>query len=125
MVEEELHPVAWSPSTSVFVYFGTKKLRKTNLVVSELGSPIRQEVGGPSSFEEALHQAHTQGLDDAALVGSAYSGNVSEGSVWVLERMIFFCKKMGLAIEGREMELLLKVEKWSCSLFLPRWKLIE
>ena len=24
----------------------------------------------------------------------------------VLERMIFFCKKMGLAIEGREMEVL-------------------
>ena len=75
-----------------------------------------KEVGGPSSFEEALHQAHTQDLDDATLSGSIYSGNVSEGSTWVLERMIFFCKKMGLAIEGRE---------WSCSLLLHRWKQIE
>jgi len=31
---------------------------------------------------------------------------VSEDSAWVLERMIFFRKKMGLAIKGREIELL-------------------
>jgi len=30
-----------------------------------------------------------------------------KGSASVLDRIIFFCKKMGLAIEGREMELLL------------------
>jgi len=47
-------------------------------------------------LEEALHQAHTQGLDGAALPVSSYSKNVSEGSAWVLERMIFFCKKMDL-----------------------------
>ena len=63
-------------------------------------------MGGLSLFEEALHQAHTRGLDGVALPGSSHSGNVSEGSAWVLERMIFFCKKMGLTIEGREMELL-------------------
>ena len=51
-------------------------------------------------FEEPLHPVHTQGVDDDALVSAAYAGNVS------VERMIFFCKKMGLAIEGREMELL-------------------
>jgi len=90
----------------VLVYSRRKKLRKTNLVVSESGSPIMQEGGGPSSFEEALPQAHPQGLDGAALPGSSDSGNVSEGSTWVLERNIFFCKKMGLAIEGREIELL-------------------
>ena len=65
-----------------------------------------QEVGGLSSFKEALPQAHPQGLDGVALPGSSDSGNVSEGPAWVLERMIFFCKKMGLTIEGREMELL-------------------
>ena len=37
-------------------------------------------MGGLSLFEEALHQAHTQGLDGAALLGSSYSRNVSEGS---------------------------------------------
>jgi len=31
---------------------------------------------------------------------------LGEGSTWVLDRIIFFCKKMGLSIEGREMELL-------------------
>ena len=40
------------------------------------------------------------------MLDSSDSGNVSEGSAWVLERMIFVCKKMGLAIEGREMKLL-------------------
>jgi len=31
---------------------------------------------------------------------------LGEGSTWVLDRIIFFCKKIGLSIEGREMELL-------------------
>jgi len=105
-VEEELHPRACSPSTSVLVYSRRKKSRETNLVVSEEGSPNVQEVGGPLSFEEALPQAHPQELDGAALLGFSDSGNVIEGSAWVLERIVFFCKKMGLAIEGREMELL-------------------
>jgi len=90
----------------VLVYSRRKKLRKTSLVVSESGSPVMQEVVGPSSFEKAMQQTHIQGLDSAALPGSTYSGNVSKGSAWVLERMVFFCKKMGLAIKGREMELL-------------------
>jgi len=106
VVEEELHPVGCSPATSVLFYSRRKKLRKTNLVVTGSGSPIIREVGGLSLFEEALHQAHTKGLDGAALPGSSYSGNVSEGLAWVLKRIIFFCKKMALAIEGREMELL-------------------
>jgi len=106
-VEAALHLGDRSPATSMLVYSHRKKLGKTKLVV-DVGSvsPKMQELGGPSLFEEVLHQAHTQGLDGAALPGSIYSGNVSEGSTWVLERMIFFCKKMGLAIEGREMELL-------------------
>ena len=107
MVEEELHPAARSPATNVVVYSRRKKLGKTKLVVDAgSGSPNMQEVGGPSLLDEALHQAHTQGLDDAALVSSSYSRNVSEGFAWVLKRTIFFCKKMGLAIEGGEMELL-------------------
>ena len=31
---------------------------------------------------------------------------LSEGSAWVLDRIVFFCKKIGLSIEGIEMELL-------------------
>jgi len=62
-------------------------------------------VGGASFFEGALHEAHTQGVDGVAFRDSIYSGNVSVSSAWVLERMICFCK-MGLVIEGREMELL-------------------
>jgi len=31
---------------------------------------------------------------------------VGESFSWVLDRIIFFCKRMGLAIKGREMELL-------------------
>ena len=31
---------------------------------------------------------------------------VGESSDWVLDRIILFCKKMGLAIEGKEMKLL-------------------
>jgi len=107
VVEEELHPVTRSPAASVLVCSRRKKLGKTKFVVyGGLGSPIMQEMGGPSLFEEALHQAHTQGLDGAYLPGSIYSGNVSEGCAWVLKRMILFYEKMGMAIEGREMELL-------------------
>jgi len=51
------------------VYSRMKKFRKTNLFVSESGSPIMQEAGGPSSFGKALPQAHPQGLDGAALPG--------------------------------------------------------
>jgi len=29
-----------------------------------------------------------------------------ESSSWVMDRFILFCKRMGLAIEGKEMELL-------------------
>ena len=101
-----MHPRACSPSTSVLVYSRRKKSRETNLVVSEEGSPNVQEVGGPLSFEEDLPQARPQELDGAALPGFSDLGNVIEGSAWVLERIVFFCKKMGLAIEGREMELL-------------------
>ena len=35
-----------------------------------------------------------------------FSGTDGESSDWVLDRIIPFCKKMGLAIEGKEMELL-------------------
>jgi len=31
---------------------------------------------------------------------------IGESSSWVLDRFILFCKRIGLAIEGREMELL-------------------
>jgi len=72
VVEEEWHPTACSPSTSVLVYSRRKQLQKTNLVASESGSSIMQDVGGPSLFEEALHQANTQGLDGVALLGSSY-----------------------------------------------------
>ena len=105
VVEEELHPTECSPSTSVLVYARRKKSRKAILVASEAGSPTVQEKGGPLSFEEALPQAHPQELDGAALPGSSDSGNATEGAAWVLERMVFFCKKMGLAIEGRETKL--------------------
>jgi len=98
VVEEELHPPARSPAHR-------KMLGKTKLVNAGSGSPIMQEVGGSFLFEKALHQAHTQGLGGAALPGSIYSENVNEGSVWVLEKMICFCK-MGLVIEGREIKLL-------------------
>ena len=53
-------------------YSRRKQLQKTNLVASESGSSIMQDVGGPSLFEEALHQAHTQGLDGVALPDSSY-----------------------------------------------------
>jgi len=31
---------------------------------------------------------------------------IGQSSSWVLDRFILFCKRIGLAIEGREMELL-------------------
>ena len=82
--------------------------------VCRLKSPNMQELGGPCLFEEVLHEDHAQGLGGVDLPGSINSGNVGEGSGWVLDKIILFCK-MGLAIEGREMEF---------SLFLPRWKQI-
>jgi len=58
-------------------------------------------------FEEGSHQGHAQGgADGVASPCSIDLENLGEASPWVLDRIIFFCKKMGLAIEGREMELL-------------------
>jgi len=46
-VEEELHPSAHSPATSVVVYSCRKKLGKNKLVVDAgSGSPNMQELGG-------------------------------------------------------------------------------
>jgi len=53
-----------------------------------------------------LHQDHAQVFVGVALPRSIDSENLSEGFAWVLDIIIFFCKKMGLAVEGREMELL-------------------
>jgi len=71
-----------------------------------------------SLLEEGLHQDHAWAADGVALPYSIGLENFGEGSTWVLDTIsfFFFFRKMGLAIEGRE---------WSCSLFLPPWKLIE
>jgi len=58
--------------------------------------------------EEELHQDHAEGADGVALTlpCSFDLEKLGEGSTWVLDRIIFFCKKMGLSIKGKEMELL-------------------
>ena len=74
-----------------------------------------------------MHQDHAQVADDVALPCSSDLENLVEGSAWILDGIIFFCKMMGLAhgfklwpirdrnnilsswtltIEGMEMELL-------------------
>ena len=79
---------------------------------------MSQDEGGPSLLEEGLHEDHAQGADGVALAlpCSIDLEKLGEGSTWVLDIIIFFCKKMGLSIEGRER---------SCSLFLHLWKPIE
>jgi len=89
----------------VLVYSCRKKLGKTKLVVyarSGSRSPNVQELGGPSLFEEALHQDHAQGLCLVLLIRRMLVKVMS----WSWIELSFFCNKMGLAIEGREMELI-------------------
>ena len=52
-----------------------------------------------------MHRDHADGVAPV-LPCSSDLEKLGEGSTWVLERIIFSCKKMGLSIEGREMELL-------------------
>jgi len=73
------------------------------------GSPVlMQDQGGQLVLEEELHQVHAQGADGVALaLPRAFDlEKLGEGSTWVLVRIISFCKRMGLSIEGRELELL-------------------
>jgi len=58
--------------------------------------------------DQELHQVHAQGaVGDALALPCAFdSEKLGEGSTWVLDRIISFCKRMGLSIEGRELELL-------------------
>jgi len=59
------------------------------------------------------HHDRAQGADGVDLACLDFSENLGEGYAWVLYRIVFSCKKIGLTMEGREMDLI------SC-LCLPR-----
>jgi len=54
----------------------------------------------------SLGQAQTIGLNESLSPLSEQVRDVDESSSWVLDRFILFYKRMGFAIEGREIELL-------------------
>jgi len=52
------------------------------------------------------HRVHAQGVDGVVLPCPNFSKNMGKGCAWVLDRNIFFYKKMGLGIKRKEMKLL-------------------
>ena len=53
-----------------------------------------------------LGQVQGDELDGPETPHCQFSEDGGESSDWVLDSIIHFCKRMGLAIEGKEMELL-------------------
>ena len=47
-----------------------------------------------------------QALEEAPPSNGGYDHHFDRGSAWVMDHIVPMCKRMGLAIEGREMELL-------------------
>ena len=57
--------------------------------------------------EGVRHAGHDeQALEKAPLSNDGDDHNFERGSAWFMDHIIPMCNRMGLAIEGREMELL-------------------
>jgi len=56
--------------------------------------------------DEPMGQDEGEGLNGIDPPLGQFPGTDGGSADWVLDRIILFCKKMGLAIEGKEMELL-------------------
>jgi len=66
----------------------------------------RPECGtGPEEVGQLIGQ-NVQVSGSAPLPTDGHNHNFDRGSAWVLDHIIPMCKRMGLAIEGRETELL-------------------
>uniref|UniRef100_A0A7C9EAQ4 Uncharacterized protein n=1 Tax=Opuntia streptacantha TaxID=393608 RepID=A0A7C9EAQ4_OPUST len=98
-----------SPDKGALVYSRRKKFGLEMAEADVRSEPVvMQDQGGQSVLEEELQQTHAQVAvgDTLALPCAFDSEKLGEGSTWVLDRIISFCKRMGLSIEGRELELL-------------------
>jgi len=79
------------------VYSRRKNLRKGKVAFEE--GWFIEEGEEPSGQE-------VQASDKACLSYEGHDHNFDRVSAWVMDHIIHMCKRMGLAIEGREMELL-------------------
>ena len=89
-----------SPGKGALVYSERKKLGKAKHDVDVRSEPALLQDQGGLSLEDGLHQDHAQGADGVApaLPCSIDLKKLGEESTWVLDRIIFFCKKIGLSI---------------------------
>ena len=77
-------------------------------MTNDVGSCSSSLVGFGGVFAEAdepMGQDEGEGLNGIDPPLGQFSGTDEGSADWVLDRIILFCKKMGLAIEGKEMEL--------------------
>lgn len=73
----------------------------------ELDSPLSEVRRGTISFaKDSLVQEHFSGQVGTCPCIGHYE-NPEEGSIWVLDHILEFCEKMGLAVEGQETNMCL------------------
>jgi len=90
------------------VYSRRKEIGKGKLIneVGSCSSNLSRCGGANEGVAHSLGHAQTDGSNVPFSPISEQVRTVGESSSWVLDCFILFCKRMGLAIEGREMGLL-------------------
>ena len=102
-------PFAPIANGNELVVYSRRKEKGIGKLINEVGSCSSSLLGCGGANEGDAHSlSHAQ--NGGSLVPFSpiieQVRPVSESSSWVLDRFIIFCKRMGLAIEGRESELL-------------------
>ena len=89
------------------VYSRRKNFQKKNATIVEGKDRLRRSDCGTVAEEGGQHAGQdVQVSGRAPLPNDGHNHNFDKGSAGVLDHIIPMCKRMGLAIEGRETELL-------------------
>lgn len=91
----------------LIVYSHRKNLRKGKATFQEGNDSLRRSdyvTASKEGVEPSGQEVHAS--DKAPLSNDGHDHNFDRGSGWVMDHIIPMCKRMGLGIEGREMELL-------------------
>jgi len=97
------------PSKKDCIVYSWRREVGKGKVISEFGacsSSLLGCGGVNAGVNVPMGQAQGDELNGLDTAHCQFSEIVGESSDWVLDRIILFCKKMGLAIEGKEMKLL-------------------
>ena len=88
------------------IVYSRRRAREKGKVINEAGSCYSSLLGYEGVIVEADEPMGQDKGDGLNGIDPKFSGTDGESFDWVLGRIILFCKKMGLAIEGKEMKLL-------------------